>query len=97
MPDVTHLAEDNARVRLLSFGFDVDAVDQPTTDPTEADRVIAQSLGGKCAKRLDGHDHRRPSELMAGRQYAVRTRVNAGNVSMISRTSSRNDQFVTYR
>ena len=46
VPDVTALDEASARARLSDAGFDVAAVDQPTTDPSQDGRVVDQMPAG---------------------------------------------------
>ena len=78
-------------------------------DSPPADRSVTIRIGGvpersngavlKIAGRASASWVRIPPPpfLTVASQYAERMRASAGTVSMISRTSSRNDQLVTYR
>lgn len=49
VPDVTGLDEDSAREQLEAAGFQVEATDEPTTDPMQDGLVLRQSPAGATA------------------------------------------------
>jgi hypothetical protein len=49
VPDVTGLDEDSAREQLETAGFQVEATDEPTSDPTQDGLVLRQSPAGTTA------------------------------------------------
>ena len=49
VPDVTGLDEASARQQLEAAGFEVEAADEPTTDPTQDGLVLRQSPAGATA------------------------------------------------
>jgi serine/threonine-protein kinase len=51
VPDVTGLDEDSAREQLETAGFQVEATDEPTSDPTQDGLVLRQSPAGTTALR----------------------------------------------
>ncbi len=79
----------------------------PARDPLLAVRSVTMRVGGvpersngavlKTVGRASASWVRIPPPPWRSYQYAERMRASAGRVSMISRMSSRRDQFVTYR
>jgi PASTA domain-containing protein len=54
VPDVTGLDEVSAREQLEAAGFQVDATDEPTTDPSQDGLVLRQSPAGATTLRKGG-------------------------------------------